>query len=238
MLTISSQQRLRLGSALILTSVILVVATSAWRLAQPVPKTTASVSHTSVLLPNGLPCVQTNVLIIFPTEMSVDETRRISVKVERVAPDCKRLLYLHSPFEVPLVSSGFDIQGLSTAKAGTSFPLTFAWTISPKKEGTHELLIDLSNIISHAGSDSKFTDVRVGDQKVELVDGAVLPLKIKVTGQFGVPGWIVNAGALLPGFFGFFLTYPLFVEWLKKKYRPKPKLNKRLKVPRRKSDAP
>jgi hypothetical protein len=60
--------------------------------------------------------------------------------------------------------------------------------------------------------------------------------KIKVTGQFGVPGWIVSAGALLPGFFGFFLTYPLFVEWLKKKRRPKP--NKRLKVPRRKSDAP
>lgn len=68
-----------------------------------------------------------------------------------------------------------------------------------------------------------------------MVDGAILPLKIKVMGQFGVPRWIVSAGALLPGFFGFILTYPLFVEWLKKKRRPKP--NKRLKVPRRKPGA-
>jgi len=267
MLTISPRQRLLWGSALIAASVLLLMASFAWTLVLPVPDSdgggasTATVSQyrsnvTASTTPTLSVPTQTNVTISFPAEMSADETRRVSVKVERftVGLDLpsggssgevrfeKKLEPVKAvgrDVEVKLVSSGFEVQGLSTAKEGAPFPLSFTWTISPKKEGKHELLLDLSEFVRDARSDSSLigtTEVRVRDDKIDLKNGAVLPLQVVVTGQFGVPGWLVSAGASIPGFFGFILTYPLFVEWLKRRRQPEP--NKRLKGTPRKRGAP
>lgn len=268
MMTITPKKRLLWGFALIGTSVILLMTFSARTLVLPVPTISnghatsiATVSqYRSNVTASNIPTLsvptQTNVTIAFPAEMSVDQTQRITVKVERFAVGLdwpaggasekvgfeKKLEPVKAvgrDVEVKLVSSGFDIQGLSTAKEGAPFPLCFTWTISPKKEGKHELLLDLSEFVRDARSDSGLigaTDVRVRDGKVDLKDGEVLPLQVLVTGQFGVPGWLVSAGASIPGFFGFILTYPLFVDWLKRRREPEP--NKRLKGTPRKRGSP
>jgi hypothetical protein len=269
MLTISPRQRLVWGLALIAISGVLLMASFAWMLVLPMRdhggrSSNATVSQyrsnvtasTTPSSPSLADPTQTNITISFPAEMTADETRRVSVKVERftVGLDLpsggsseqmrfeKKLEPVKAvgrDVEIKLVSSGFDVQGLSTAKEGAPFPLGFTWTISPKKEGKHELLLDLSDFVRDARSDSSLigtTEVRVHDDKIDLKDGAVLPLHITVTGQFGVPGWLLSAGASLPGFFGFILTYPLFLDWLKRRRTPKP--NKRLKGTPRKRGAP
>lgn len=264
MLNISERQRLLWGSALIGVSVVLLMASFAWMLVLPLKSdggrdSAATVAQyrsnvTASTTPTLSVPTQTNIAISFPQEMTVDETRRVSVKVERftVGLDLpaggssgqikfeKRLepvKTLGRDVEVKLVSSAFDIQGLSAAKEGTPYPLVFTWTISPKKEGKHEILLDLSEFVRDARADSKVigtTEVHLGHDGIDLKDGTALPLQVNVSGQFGVPGWIVTAGASLPGFFGFVLTYPLFVDWLKRRRKP----NNRFKGTPRKRGTP
>ena len=248
MLSITPKQRLSLGSLLIGASLLLFLGIFAWLPVSPKSdhvetNSTALVSqyrgnvtasNTQML---SVP-TQTNITISFPSQMNADETVRVTTKVERyivaggfVSNPTTGELQLDkkldpiktapSNIEVKLVSSAFEVQGLSIQKEGTPFPLYFTWTITPKKEGTHELLIDLSEIVRDSRLDSSIngkTDVRFGNIAGNLNEGVVLPLKIKVT-QFGLPGWIINAGASLPAFLGFVLTYPLFVEWLNKKMK-------------------
>lgn len=119
-----------------------------------------------------------------------------------------------------LISSAFDIQGISKIKKGTPYPLHFDWTVSPKIEGRHDLLLDLSEITHNAREDSAgggATDVQIGDRKVELKDGVGLPLQIEVTGLFGLPKTIANAVISLPALLGFILNYPIFLDWLRKR---------------------
>lgn len=245
-------QRLLWGSMLISASAVLLMASFAWTLLRPEQDSygssasTASVSQylsniTASTTPMLVFPTQTNITISFPAEMSDDETRRVSVKVERffvgyglpstwnsekvvrLEKGIEPVKVLDRDVEVKLLSSGFDVQGLSTVKEGAPFPLSFTWTISPKKEGKHELLLDLSEFVRDARTDSYgTTEVRVRGDKVDLKDGTVLPLRVTVTGKFGVPSWLVSAGASLPGFFGFVLTYPLFVDWLKRRRKPNP----------------
>lgn len=247
MLTMSATQRLWFGAMLVAVSALLllgafagVLSLSLW--ADGKSDATATVAQyrsnvTASTTPTLSVPTQTNIAIAFPAEMTTDETRSVSLKVERFvvgldiaagsASDEVKFEKKMTPVkalgrdvEVKLVSSGFDIQGLSTAKEGTPFPLRFTWTLTPKKEGRHELLIDLSEFVRDSRVDSDLigaTDVRLRGAKIDLQDGTALPVVIQVAGPFGVPSWIVTAGASIPGFIGFLLTYPLFVDWLKRR---------------------
>lgn len=259
MMDIPSQKRLLLGSTLIGTSVILLLATYVWTLVRVNGQddSTATVAQyrrnlTASTTPTLSVPTQTNITISFPQEMTINETRGISVKIARFTvgldlptegssdevkfeKKLEPVKTLEDDAEVNLVSSGFDIDGLSTAKEGTPYPLTFMWTISPKKEGKHELLLDLSEFVRDSRTDGQpigTTEVRLRDDKIELRDGTTLPLQVSVRGQFGLPSWAVTTGASLPGFLGFILTYPLFLEWLKRRRKPKP--NNRLNAKTRK----
>jgi hypothetical protein len=174
--------------------------------------------------------------------MASNETRQVTVKVEsfkverelpatranqhaEIKKNLESLESLDREIQINLLSSGFEIQGLSDAKKGAHYPLVFTWTISPKKEGNHEMLLDLSNIVRDARNDSELiglTVVRMNSNIASLKDGMVLPLTINVTGPLGVPNWIVSAGASIPGLLGFVLTYPLFVDWLRRKKKIRP----------------
>ena len=82
------------------------------------------------------------------------------------------------------------------------------------------MLLDLSDIVRDARNDSELigvTEVRVNSNITSLKDGTVLSLTVDVTGPLGLPNWIVRTGASIPGFLGFALTYPLFVDWLRRK---------------------
>jgi hypothetical protein len=178
---------------------------------------------------------RTTINISFPKEMAKEETRRISVILQKDTefinlfseqaskeqpPErlWKAIDYSSRDMEIQLISSAFEVQGLSKTKAGTPYPLRFDWTITPKLEGRHELLLGLSDVAEDARGDSgsrNTTNVRIADQKIELRAGVGLPIEIKVTGLWGLPTSVINVALGLPGLAGFILSYPLFVDKLR-----------------------
>lgn len=177
--------------------------------------------------------VPTDILISFPVEMKVDETRNVSFsarvinssdytfvghydleKAGSFETDALPKAELENDMEIKLISSGFDIQGISSAKQGQPFPIIFKWTISPKKEGNHDLLIDLSQMIAPSSAYM----VQMGGRQVELLDSAVLPLEIHVIGSFDVPPGVAAIIAAILAFFGAVILTPWFDRWLKRKF--------------------
>ena len=95
----------------------------------------------------------------------------------------------------------------------------------PKSEGRHLLLLDLSEVIDTARSDSEAsgkTSVTIDHQPTALQEGVNMQLDIVVTGPFGLPALLVNLLSALPGLAGFILTYPLVLKWLERRRTPNP----------------
>jgi hypothetical protein len=130
--------------------------------------------------------------------------------------------YANRDTEVRLVSAAFDTGALAQRKEGAPYPLRYDWSIVPKSEGRHMLLLDLSDVMDTARGDSEVsgkTSVTIDNRSTELKEGVNLQLDIAVTGAFGLPPYLINVLSGLPAFAGFVLTYPLVVKWLEGRRR-------------------
>ena len=130
---------------------------------------------------------------------------------------------IYSDVNVNLISSGFDIQGLSKAMSGDTFPLFFKWTITPRMKGTHDLLIDFSEIIDEARSNPNISypgfDVWINELEFELSDELKLPIHINV--EVGWLAWLTERWIIIMAacaVIGFILNHTLFISYFRKKY--------------------
>lgn len=124
--------------------------------------------------------------------------------------------------EVRLVSAAFETGALAQRKEGAPYPLRYDWSIVPKSEGRHMLLLDLSDVMDTARGDSEVsgkTLVTIDNRPTELKEGVNLQLDVAVTGAFGLPPYVVNVLSGVPAFAGFVLTYPLVITWLQGRRR-------------------
>lgn len=181
---------------------------------------------------------ETEISIFVPQAISMGSTRHASVEVEKFmlgspTEQRQRVETIDHDVAIALKSSGFEIEGFSTLQAGTRFPLLFRWTLSPKAEGEHEILVDLSQILEKSEvAFSTFTQIRMDDSDFETLKEHIVPISITVDGQFWLPTWSLGVGAAGFAFFGFVLQHPIVVDWLKRKIekrnaRIKPKKHKR-----------
>jgi hypothetical protein len=126
------------------------------------------------------------------------------------------------PGFVELRTSAFNFApGAKIEKpADTETPTTFIWTITPKSEGNHLIVLDISSLIitpiDLLGLTSTVENSLVVNGKKEAVTGPDhLTLYISVYNVWGLNRTSFEAIQALVGFVGFLLTLPVVIPLLK-----------------------
>ena len=175
----------------------------------------------------------TQFALTYPHEMTENQTSVVSLRIEAfvdravIDPTSKQetarsrlpgALGLGEYGALRLTSSGFNIapdQEISKP-SGTHLPTEYAWTISPRREGQHKLLLDLSGFIGPLQKNQQLESVlSVNEKSLVFDETQVLRLDVIVKTPWGVDGTTI---ALLRAFIalvGFVLVYPVAAEWIK-----------------------
>ncbi len=171
--------------------------------------------------------------LTYPREIRENQTSVVSLRIEafvdRVVTDpiskqesarsrISDTLELDEYGALRLTSSGFDIapdQEISKPP-GTRLPTEYAWTISPRREGEHNLLLDLSGFIGPLQENQQLESVlTVNERSVVFGDTQVLRLDVIVKTPWGVDGTTLTLIRAFFALLGFVLVYPVVVEWIK-----------------------
>lgn len=135
----------------------------------------------------------------------------------------KPIISLARAVRVPLQSSALTIAPeAAIAPEDAGLPYVFRWTVSPKEVGeNHHALLDLADLISPSTEGGIFgtTEISLAGQQTELKGGTQLVLPFKVVDDRTVGDRVLQMLAGAPALLGFILTYPLVVDWLKKRLR-------------------
>lgn len=134
---------------------------------------------------------------------------------------------------VSLASSGFDVEPASPflAKSQDKLPLKAHWTVTPKSEGTHLLMLRISEKMSGTFADvlpnttkamgdafSPATLVaNINDQVIRPSDAGLYELPVRVYTYWGLPKWVTSSVAAIIALVGFLLSWPIIVELIQKK---------------------
>ena len=177
---------------------------------------------------------QTKIAITAPRKMEKGDSGHVQVIVTKYtevmdlfskdpkAIKLEPVQYANRDTEVRLVSAAFETGALAQRKQGAPYPLRYDWSIAPKLEGQHMLLLDLSDVMDTARSDSQVsgkTSVTIDNRPTELKEGVNLQLAIVVTGPFGLPSTLLNVLSGLAALAGFVISYPTVVKWLEGRWQ-------------------
>ena len=173
------------------------------------------------------------IVLTYPREIRENQTSVVSLRIEafvdRTVIDSTSnqetarsrisdTLELDDYGALRLTSSGFDIapDREISKPAGTPLPTEYAWTISPKREGEHNLLLDLSGFISPLQENQQLESVLSVNERPRVFDDTrVLRLDVIVKTPWGVDGTTLALIRALIALLGFVLVYPVVAEWIK-----------------------
>ena len=168
--------------------------------------------------------------IRYPKQMRENETRVVEMtyRVRSVLVIKQRPLeqsdkdvgteswMLEEPISVHLGSSGFKLDPKEDLRKepGTLLPLRQKWTITPEGEGTRVLLLRF-DLGENPGTKTRFPftpkplDASINGQKIPLPEDGWFELPITVTNYWGISRKAASASALISGFIGFLLGWPV-----------------------------
>ena len=122
---------------------------------------------------------------------------------------------------VELYSSAFNISPQSKIEkpAGTRTPVLFVWTITPRSEGLHIALLDISNLLMVPEEDTLdlSTSLSINGEERVLEDYGILHLPIRIFTVWGISRNIFETIRYIIGFFVFLLMYPILHEFIKRR---------------------
>ncbi len=129
---------------------------------------------------------------------------------------------LKATVKAHLESSGFDSAPAEAYqhKRGVALPLNFTWTITPKLEGTHFLLLTLheANIQgAFPGGDSVFAEATINGQTVQPEEGGTYKLPVTVTTYWGISQFWVSVITVVAGFIGAALCWDVATAYIKRR---------------------
>lgn len=126
---------------------------------------------------------------------------------------------------IKLFSSGFDIAPSTkvTSPEYAVSPISFVWTITPKKEGERQaLVLDLNDVLSfsrEAGSDNEtVTSLIINEQEMESLEGGIVKLEIDVRTIWGIKRTTFDLLAVAVSIICFVLMFPLLHDVIRKKF--------------------
>lgn len=168
--------------------------------------------------------------IEYPLELRLNQTGTVRVRLSRDQEiwdynpsNPKRIVpreWNDSPTSFNLDSLAIEVQApaIKTIPAGTKLPAERLWSIKPKDEGDHNLVLNVSSALMAASSqDLVEANLLVNGSDLQLPASGEIPLPLKVTTVWGVSEVTVNIVRGVLGLLGFILMYPLLVEFIKKR---------------------
>lgn len=225
---------LLLAAALLSMTTVLLPANSE----APAPPSEAIL--TQQLQPNALgvgerqpsPIQNIKLTFSYPPRLRENETGVVSLTYERFV-DTKKSYSETSPLVRTTVavldadttaqvsSSGFKIAPDGTVKRekGARFPIVFKWTITPEHEGDHAIILDVSQLLLFASpkrGDRLTTDFVKNGSLVPLEDDGLVDLPVAVRTPWGVTQVEANIASGILAVGAFAVSYPIFIEWLKR----------------------
>jgi hypothetical protein len=128
--------------------------------------------------------------------------------------------YISDDLTLRVGSSGFDIypKEYFFIKMGLSLPFEAIWTITPKKTGKHEILFNISEILSSKSLSSK-NILHVNMIEIPLPSNGVFSVEVKVVTEFGLDSDVQMALSILFSFIAFLMMYPLVIAFMSRKFK-------------------
>ena len=162
------------------------------------------------------------VQISYPIEMRENETTSVDISLDvSMSMNDSPLLSLSQvnlPYEgsATLESAGFDIAPEGDVEKYGVPPLLFAWTIRPKSEGKHILLMNIAGL--HEGGSVKVLDqsLTINGSRSPQENVDLLKLPVTVLTVWGISRITFELGSGIVALIGFLLTYPLLVDLLRR----------------------
>ncbi len=190
-----------------------------------------------------------NLRIEYPLELRLNQTGTVKVRLSRdqeiwdYTSSPKRIVHRElneDPTSFTLGSLAIEVlaPSVKTIPVGSKLPTERLWSIRPKDEGEHNLVLNVSSALMTASSkDLVEANLLVNGDALQLPTSGDIPLPLKVTTVWGVSEVTVNIVRAAIGLVGFILMYPLLVEFLKRRMGYEPEEGKALKsAPQNKSD--
>jgi hypothetical protein len=178
--------------------------------------------------------------IEYPLELRMNQTGTVKVRLSQdqeisdYTSNPKRIVHRERnevPASLTLESLAIEVlaPSVKTIPTGSKLPAERLWSIKPKDEGDHNLVLNVSSALMTASSaDLVEANLLVNGDALQLPPSGDIPLPLKVTTVWGVSEVTVNIVRAAIGLGGFILMYPLLVEFLKRRmgYEPEKGPNK------------
>jgi hypothetical protein len=170
-------------------------------------------------------------LIEYPLELRMNQTGTVKVRLSRdqeiwdYTSSPKRIVHRERnevPTSFTLGSLAIEVLAppAKTIPAGAKLPAERLWSIKPKNEGDHNLILNVSSALMTASSaDLVEANLLVNGDTLQLPPTGDIPLPLEVTTVWGVSEVTVNIVRAGIGLVGFILMYPLLVEFLRGRHR-------------------
>ncbi len=164
-----------------------------------------------------------NLDVVYPKRIADNQTGTIyvdySVAIREQGTDeiLVRQSELERDITLTLASSGFEIQpsGDQHGSAGSSLPFTVRWTITPKGEGSRDILLKIDGLRREVRG--SLIEATINKMKTVSDSGGWFVLHIDVTNFWGVSNRTASIFSAAIGFCGFLVGYPVVVEIIKRK---------------------
>lgn len=186
--------------------------------------------------------------LTLPSIMRINETSVVEVVLEvyelnqfgECNDNYSQINRLSDDVRLTLFSSGFEIEPTTSIhlEANSTLPATFVWTIRPKSEGHHYLILDASNhtahdlstatenlVMNHWNNQDNVNTVGlqlINTEQLFAINGSSLarnnikkvPIEIEVRNIYGISGIAEGLIKGLIALIGFLLMYPSIQQFL------------------------
>ena len=154
--------------------------------------------------------------VTYPEEIRENEAPSVELRYDE-----ERGLTGEPPGEitaaVALSSPAFQITPGEPIRRSGVPPFTFAWVVQPKAEGRYALLLDLGDLLQRDSLEVLDDKVTLNGQAVHLEDARSLVLHVRVFTVWGISRTTFEALRAGGGILGFILTYPLWIQWVRRR---------------------
>lgn len=119
---------------------------------------------------------------------------------------------------IELGASSFDVyptSGIAIGK-GKKLPLQLKWTVSARKTGEHNLILNISQLMNNMGivEDSAF---KINGMEFHLPSSGEVSIPITVLTEWGITERTQFVIQCILSLVAFVLMWPVFISWIEKK---------------------
>lgn len=158
-----------------------------------------------------------SVRIVCPAEILEDESPTVELRFELAGnPDGEAPEPSPMTAEVELSSATFKIVPSPRISRSGTPPFVYTWVVTPQSLGRHALLVDIAQLLDRDSIDVLEDVVTLNGKALATANATSLALPVRVLTEWGISGRTFNLLRAAVGLLGFILTYPLWIQWVRR----------------------